>query len=164
MKELNEAPVVVKIILITCIFIGVGMIFLMKTGEIGIKMFDCLAISNDTVLANDTAAQPLSHDLLCAVSAVHNNSNFSQTFASDNYSINMDAGTIIWTGVAAINGSYIGLNYTYYDKSREEYQTMNKTTSALGSFSEWWPLMILAFMIGIVLVIIFKGFLIRKAV
>lgn len=159
MTQLEEIPSIVKIILAIGLLIGVGIIYMLQLAETGIQMAECVAVTNESYTADNSSVTDLNFDLICTGSVVvFNNSDYSATYGATNYTLDLDAGTITWIGIH--NGSAMGINYTHYDRTREEYQTLNSTATSLTNFStNWLPLIVLAIAIGAIVVYLLREFI-----
>jgi hypothetical protein len=158
MVELKEAPNVIIQIVIVALLIGVAMIFFIRMADTSVQMFDCIDVVNDSVTADNTTYQDLDFDLVCDESVVVFNSTNNFVYGTGNYTLDKTTGQIKWN-TRFDNGTTLGLNYSRYNKGELSYVNLNKSSNALSNFSTWWPLIIIALALGIIIAYLLRAFM-----
>lgn len=96
------------------------------------------------------------------VTAVHNGSNFADVLTVENYTATSD-GTIILTegSTAGYNQTTLAVNYSFSHGGTVWEQT-NVSLTGIGTFSDFWQIIVLAIVIGVILTILISTFLGRR--
>lgn len=160
MVETRDIVPITGIIIFVAIFIGIGVIILQNIGHTAVQnVYSCVAVNNDSFTVDNTSGvyTSLDHPEICVNKGVYNYSNSSKIWTEGtDYTIDYLNGRIYWLTI--YNGTSMSMNYTYGDVSKDSYVFLNRSSVALGDFSTWWPLIILAFMIGLAMFFVIRSF------
>lgn len=158
MKGASDLWKVALGIVIAVILIGAATIIFVETHETGMEIIaeDRQRIDQITLL-NGTAVALPEDDLIELYSVVNGTS--GAAVDSGNYTYSLSAGTVTLTTINApnYNNSAVNVTYTFNNEDDVFATSMNESWQATGDFADWWPLIVLAVMLGVVMFYILRS-------
>jgi|TARA_R100000501_G_C2600106_1_gene97435 hypothetical protein len=145
-------------IVILGIVVSIGAVILTKVRDSSLDELDTFTVHNETVLVSNATDTTISGGK--SLTTVQNaSSGLELTAANYTFTPATTAGadaTIDWTSV--YNGSNVNISYVSYNSSDPRYSLANNATIGLAEYGNWFDIIVIVGVAGVILSLIFLAF------